>query len=248
MSRDEPSYERRGTCRLAPPPESTPARLSASACRADSRNRTAPELTEPLISLPCRESEERKERRLGDESPECREPMNRSHERLNDLCMGVESPEVREPTQEGAPSSDKAAAGGRTRGQSGECAARGTRFAKAKGDSVPRRGGAAAAVGRSHAARDRRGGAVHAWPTARRGGGVERLSVLCTGLVPSKGWPQPAATAAPRVDLRLDGLFTAAGVKRRCSQPAAGSISDSMAEMRSPKSGRSSFPAAETWT
>mmetsp|Transcript_33975 Transcript_33975/g.103946 ORF Transcript_33975/g.103946 Transcript_33975/m.103946 type:complete len:255 (-) Transcript_33975:553-1317(-) len=65
---------RGGTCRLAPPPESTPARLSASACRADSRNRTAPELTEPLISLPCRESEERKERRLGDESPECREP------------------------------------------------------------------------------------------------------------------------------------------------------------------------------
>ena len=103
MSRDEPSYERRGTCRLAPPPESTPARLSASACRADSRNRTAPELTEPLISLPCRESEERKERRLGDESPECREPMNRSYERINDLCMGVESPEVREPTQEGLP-------------------------------------------------------------------------------------------------------------------------------------------------
>jgi len=105
----------------------------------------------------------------------------------------------------GAPGSEKAAAGGRSRGQNGECAARGARFAKAKGDSVPRRGGAAAAVGRSHAARDRRGGAVHAWPTARGGGGVERLSVLRAGLVPAKGWPQPAATAAPRVDLGLDG-------------------------------------------
>ena len=78
-------------------------RRLGSACHADSRNRTAPELTEPLISLPCRESEERKERRLGDESPECREPMNRSYERINDLCMAVESPEVREPTQEGLP-------------------------------------------------------------------------------------------------------------------------------------------------